>query len=70
MENIVKASALVLIALLASSSSVFANPGHALEGTTLHLVQHGSGAWLIAAAAFIVVGGLSVARIRTTRRNG
>jgi hypothetical protein len=69
MENIVKESALVLIALLASSSGVFANAGHAPEGTALHIVQHGSSGWLIAAAALIVLGGLSVARIRTTRRN-
>ena len=68
MENIVKASALVLIALMASSSGVFANPGHAPEGTALHAVQHGSGGWLIA-AAFIVLGGVAVARIRATRRD-
>ncbi len=69
MENIVKASALALITLLASSSGAFANSGHAPEGTALHAVQHGSGGWLIAAAAFIVIGGVLVARIRATRRN-
>ena len=68
MENIVKASALSLIALLVSSSGAFANPGHAPEGTALHAVQHGSGGWLIA-AAFIVLGGVAVARISATRRN-
>ncbi|MDA0341493.1 MAG: hypothetical protein O3B74_07845 [Proteobacteria bacterium] len=62
-----KASALALIALLASSGSVFANPGHAPEGTALHAVQHGAGGWLIAAAAFIVLGGVAVARIRAAR---
>jgi len=69
MENIVKELALVLIALLASSSGVFANPGHTPEGTALHAVQHGSGGWLIAAVALIVLAGVAVARIRATRRN-